>query len=364
MAMTNFGLLTSEQLTVWQRDTWHAARNFSFINRFLGTDENSIIQRVTELKQSEKGARAVITLVADLEGDGVVGDRTLEGNEEALKSYDQVIRIDQMRHANRHEGRLAEQKSVVNFRKESKNVLAYWLADRMDQLAFLTLSGVAYTYKNNGATRSGSDFPYLEFGADVSAPSDKRATRWDAVSGLITSSVATTDVDVADTITWQSLVDLRAYAKEQYVRGVREKGGEETFHVFMTPSCMARLKMDQDYMLNLRHAQPREAGNPLFSGSSVKVDGLYLHEFRHVFHSSTWGGGAVSGCQVLFCGAQALGMADIGDPIWVEKEFDYDNQPGISAAKMLGFLKPKFRSIYAGNTTPQDFGVLSMYVAQ
>jgi hypothetical protein len=67
---------------------------------------------------------------------------------------------------------------------------------------------------------------------------------------------------------------------------------------------------------------------------------------------------------VLFCGAQALGMADIGDPLWVEKEFDYNNQPGISVAKMCGLLKPRFRSLYSGNTNPQDFGVFSMYVAQ
>ena len=85
-------------------------------------------QHITELKKSEKGARAVITLLADLEGDGVAGDRTLEGNEEAMKSYDQVIRIDQLRHANRHEGRMADQKSVVEFRNNSRDVLATgWL---------------------------------------------------------------------------------------------------------------------------------------------------------------------------------------------------------------------------------------------
>lgn len=363
MATTNFAALTSEELTVWQRDVWRHARNYSFINNFLGSDSNSMIQRITELKKSEKGARAVITLVADLEGDGVVGDRTLEGNEEAMKSYDQVIRIDQMRHANKHEGRLAEQKSVVSFREQSKNVLAYWLADRMDQLAFLTLSGVSYAYKPDGTARVASDFPFLEFSADVTAPSSKRVVRWDSTNGLITSGAATTDVDATDTITWQALVDLKAYAKEQYIRGVKGEGGEETFHVFMTPKCMARLKMDNDYMLNLRHATSGGANAKLFSGGSVKVDNLVLHEYRHVFHSSTWGGGAINGCQVLFCGAQAMGMADIGDPIWVEKEFDYDAQPGISVAKMLGFLKPKFKSIYAGNTV-QDFGAMSLYVAQ
>ena len=75
------------------------------------------------------------------------------------------------------------------------------------------------------------------------------------------------------------------------------------------------------------------------------------------------GSGDVDGCQVLFCGAQSLGMADIGNPEWVEKKFDYDNQPGISVAKMLGFLKPQFTTQYCGGTV-EDHGVISVYGAQ
>lgn len=366
--LTNFGNLTTEQLTVWSRDTWKYARNLSFINKFVGSDENSVIQRITELKKDEKGARAVITLVADLEGDGVAGDRTLENNEEAIKAYDQVIQLDQLRHANRHEGRMADQKSVVNFRKNSKNVLAYWLADRMDQMAFLTLSGVAYSKTNKGSTRTGSDLPFLSFASDVSAPSTARATRWDNTSGLVTSGAATSDVATEDVIKWQTLVDLKAYAKDQYIRGVKEAGGEETFHVFLTPTGMAQLKMDDDYMANLRNAGPRDSSNPLFKGGAVKVDGLYLHEYRHVYNTlgaaggSKWGGGTVDGQAMLFLGAQALGMADIGDPYWVEEGFDYENQQGISLGKIFGFLKPKFKSLYAGNTV-QDFGALVCYHA-
>jgi N4-gp56 family major capsid protein len=197
----------------------------------------------------------------------------------------------------------------------------------------------------------------------VKAPTSKRATRWDATNGLITTNASTTDVDTPDTITWQSLVDLKAYAKEQYVRGVKEDGGEEVFHVFMTPKCMSRLKMDNDYMLNLRHSTQSGVNQKLFTGGSVKVDGMYLHEFRHVYHSSTWGGGAINGCQVLMCGAQALGMADLGSPEWVEKGFDYENQQGISTSKIVGLLKPQFTTQYSGNTL-QDHGVLSMYVSQ
>lgn len=368
--LTNFAQLTTEQKTVWSMDLWKQARNMSFVNQFLGKDSNSMIQHITELKKTEKGARAVITLLNDMEGDGVAGDRTLEGNEESLKTSDQVIRIDQLRNANRHEGRMADQKSVVNFREESRDKLAYWLSDRIDQLAFLTLSGVSYSVKNSGGTRVGSDLPYLEFAADVTVPSAKRFGRWNGTTKSIEWGTGSGAVTTADTPMWDLLVQAKAYAKDNYIRGVREKGGEETYHVFLSPQAMARLKLDANYLANLRYAQPRGDGNALFTGSAVKVDGLYIHEFRHVVNTrlATSGnkygsGGTVDGCQMLICGAQAMGMADIGVPEWNEKGFDYENQQGISTGKILGFKKPQFYTQYSGGTT-EDFGVLSIYVAQ
>ncbi len=368
--LTNFSLLTSNQKTTWSMDLWSQARNMSFINQFLGKDANSLVQHITELKKTEKGARAVITLLNDMEGDGVAGDRSLEGNEEALKSSEQVIRIDQLRNANRHEGRMADQKSVINFREESRDKLAYWLSDRIDQLAFLTLAGLAYTVKNAGGTRVGSDLPYLEFAADVTAPTSKRYGRWNGTTGLMEWGTGSGSVAAADTPAWGMIVAAKAYAKDNYIRGIREKGGEETYHAFLSPQAMAKLKMEANYLLNVRHAQPRGDGNNLFTGSTIKIDGIYLHEFRHVPNTrlaasgSKYGsGGAVDGCQILFCGAQAMGMADIGAPEWVEKGFDYENQQGISTGKILGFKKPQFYTQYSGGTT-EDFGVLSIYAAQ
>lgn len=369
MANTNFGLLTDEQKTIWSMDLWKQARNYSFINQFMGKDANSVIQHITELKKSEKGARAVLTLLTDLEGDGIAGDRTLEGNEEAMKSFDQVIRLDQLRHANRHEGRMADQKSIVEFRNNSRDVLAYWLADRMDQLAFLTMAGLGYSVANSGGTRTGSDLSYLEFAADVAAPSTKRVAQWDDTNGLVIGG-ASSDIVAGDTPTWELFVELKAYAKDNYIRGVKEKGGEECYHCFLSPAAMAKLKLDDTYMQNLRHAQPRNNENGLFSGSAVKIDGIYFHEFRHVPNTrlaasgSKYGAtGTVDGCQLLFCGAQALGMADIGAPEWVEKGFDYENQQGVSVSKILGFLKPQFYTQYSGGTV-EDHGIISVYVAQ
>jgi len=368
MALTNFAALTSEQKTVWSRDFWHAARNASFINQFAGSGSNAMVQRITDLTKSEKGARAVLTLLADLSGDGVVGDYTLEGNEEALSSSDITVRIDQMRNANRLAGRLADQKSIVNFREASKDSLAYWMADRMDQIAFLTLSGLAYTKKNNGGARTvaatGQNLSNLEFSADVTAPTSKRTLVAKADGTVGTGNLTATGI-----LGYKNIVNLKAYAKDHYMRGVRGKGGDEGFHMFVTPQGMAQLKLDADFLANVRNAGNRGPVNSLFSGSSsVMVDGVMIHEFRHVYDTSGeaadgkfGAGGAINGQRALFCGAQALAMADIGDADWVEETYDYGNQHGISIGKILGFRKPKYTSMVTGDA--QDFGVITLDTA-
>lgn len=370
MAQTNFAALTDEQLTAWSRDFWRYARNMSFVYRFAGTGSNSLIQKVTDLTKTKKGTRAIMTLLADMQGDGVTGDYDLEGNEEALRSFDISITMDQLRFANVNKGRLAEQKSVVNFRMASKEAIGYALADRIDQMAFLTLSGVAYTRKNNGALRpvlqTGQNLSDLEFAADVSAPTSDRFLRWDASNGLVAGDTAA--LEAADKIAYKTIVQLKAYAKDNYIRGVRGKGGDEIYHMFVTPTQMADLKLDSDFLANVRNAGNRGDSNPLFAGSSsLMVDGVMIHEFRHVYNTSRattkWGaGGNVEGARALFCGAQALGMADIGNPEMVEEEFDYGNRPGISIGKIFGFRKPKFYSDVSGSV--QDFGVITVDTAQ
>ena len=378
MALTNFGALTEEQLTLWQRDVWKQARNHSYITRFMGDGPNSLIQRITQLKKDQKGSRAVITLLADLVGDGVAGDRQLEGNEEAMQTFDQVIRIDQLRHGTRHLGRMADQKSVVEFRKNAKDVLAYWQADRHDQLAFLTLSGVPYTVHNNGAPRVGSDFVNLEYAADVKTLTPHRRLRWDKGTTSLVSNASTSDVETADTPCWEMFIQLKAYAKTHKIRGVKV-GGEETYHVFLSPLAMAKLKMDPLYLENVRSGQNRGESNPLFTGNSVKIDNLVIHEYEHVFNTSgasgsvlipkggplhsKWGTtGDVDGCQILFCGAQAMGFADIGNPYWDEEGYDYGNSQGIAVGKISGFLNPQFMSPVTGSV--ENHGMLSCYVAQ
>ena len=385
MALTNFGMLTGDQLQTWSRDFWRVARNMSFINQFAGSGQNALVQRITELTKSEKGTKANITLLADMTGDGITGDNTLEGNEEALRAFDITIELDQLRFANRIAGRMADQKTVVNFREQSRDALAYAIADRMDQLAFLTLSGVAYTHKTNGGLRAtsssaGHELVDLVFASDVSAPTSARHLRVDVSGGTSTLAAGDTTATVADDkIAYRDIVNLKAYAKDHYIRGIRGAGNEEMFHMFVTPQQMADLKLDSDFLANVRNAGVRGPGNSLFAGSSsLMVDGVMIHEFRHVFSTEgattgtsanagaagyKWGANAdVVGARALFCGAQALAMADIGLPEIVEDTFDYENQAGISIGKIFGLRKPKYNSDVTGSV--QDFGVICLDTAQ
>lgn len=364
---TNFGALTSEQYTVWSRTFWKEARNKTFLMAFAGDSANSMVQRITELKDSTDGARAVITLVNDATGDGVVGDNTLKGNEEALKSSEAVITMDQWRHAHTNTGKMSDQRSIVNFRGEAKDNLANTAARVMDELMFLTLSGVSYTQKPDGAARVGSQLPNLTYASAVSAPSSKRHVRWTAASGGSLQQGDTTQITAADVPTYNMLLDLKARAVNSFIRPIRTDDGVEVYNVFMTPDGIAKLKKDQGFRDAVKDAGVRGGDNVLFKGTKhggrngIVLDGLNILEYRHVYNTRgaivKWGAGnAIDGQRVLLCGAQALAFADIGTAEWKEEMEDYDNITGIGIAKIFGLLKPKLFS--TAHQSVQDFGVL------
>jgi len=135
---------------------------------------------------------------------------------------------------------------------------------------------------------------------------------------------------------------------------------------------MADLRLDPDFIANVRHAGSRGKANDLFSGaSSVMVDGMVINEYRHVFSNEQGATGdrfgATTGDDIgqraLFCGAQALGMADIDAAEWVEDEFDYENEVGISISKIFGFLNPQFKGNLSSYDTKENFGVMVLDTA-
>ncbi len=396
---TNFAAMTPTQIKVWSRDVWKTARDQSFVMQFAGTDINSPIYRVTELTKTTKGDRAVIPLVTDLEGDGVTGDHQLEGHEEPIKAYEEDITIDQLRNANTNTGRMADQKTIINFRTQSRDKLGYWLGNRMDQMGFLTVAGMDYRLRNDGGIRKGWEFTGgdwarmesggsathpegytladLSFAADVTAPTANRYFRWDGAAKRLVAA-DTGAVESTDAISYQMLVEARAQMVTNYIRGVRTGKGGEVYHVWLHPKALAKLKLDPDFLANVRNAGARGKDNAVWTGAIETVDGLMIHEHRlspntlgatagASANAATpgykWGGDAdQDGNAVLFLGAQALGLCTLGTPNWEEiNHFDYRNRLGIAIDQIFGLRKPRFHSIYNGGV--EDFGVMRVDVA-
>lgn len=266
-------------------------------------------------------------LLADLVEDGVTGDNERENNEEEMKTYNDTITIDLISHGVRQKGKLAEQKTVVTFRENAKERLAYWLANRMDQLAFLTLSGVSYAYNNDGSARSSGAFASLAFAADVSAPTSKRLLRTDFDGTNYTlieqSTSSNANLTSADVLTYKGIVDAVVYAKTHYIKPLN-MGGKEYYVAFVRPEALAQLKKDADYQRAIVTGADRGKDNPFFTGGVLTVDGVIFHEHRLVFNTkgaasgAKWGsGGTVDGARMLLCGSQALGFADLGAPEWL-----------------------------------------------
>lgn len=368
MAVTDFGALSDARKRVWAAEIWQAGRDQSFwmAQGFVGksdTDMNRPIQRVSKLTETERGLECVMQLVQDMQGDGVVGDNELDGNEESMVNDAQTIRIDQYRSGVKSKGEMSEQATVIRFRTTGKEKLSFWLADKLDEMLFLVASGRAFTLKTDGSTRVGSQLPSLTFAADVAAASTNRIVH----AGSATSEATLT---TSDKMSWTVIVNAKAKAKRKKLRPIRE-GGKEYFAMVISSEQARDLALDPTYQTILRTAEKVGAGqNPLFTGALATVHGVILHEHNKVFNTvglasgSKWGAGStVDGAQALMFGAQALGLAIMGNMFFRESDkTDYNNRPGIGIGRKIGMLKPQFNSL-PDSGTREDFGVISVKTA-
>lgn len=150
----------------------------SVLPKFLGKGSTSVFSYVTELTQTQQGAKAIFQLLLPLMKDGVAGDNQLVGNEEEMTAQDQEITLDRLSHAVKNVGRMDDQRGNIQFAKVANPQLSTWLADRIDQLAFLTLSGISYAFKLDGSKRADPMFQQLAFAKDLSAPTGNRYRAW------------------------------------------------------------------------------------------------------------------------------------------------------------------------------------------
>lgn len=365
MPATDFSALSDAQKIVWAVETYQEARekNYWMSNGFVGkntADMNTPVHRITEMTETERGARCIMQLVADMQGDGVAGDNQLEDNEEQLVNDTEEINIDMLRHGVRSKGEMSEQKTVIRFRAQAKNKLSFWLGNKIDELMFLTVAGRAYSLKLDGSARGASQLTQLAFASQIVAPGTNRII----YAGSATSEATLT---ANDKMSWATVVRAKAKAERALIKPIMS-GGKEYYVLLISSEQRRDLVLDPTYQAIVKSAGERGNQNPLFRNAIAVVDGVVIHAHNKVFNtlglaaSSKWGSaGTVDGAQAQLLGAQALGLATIDTPKMREQKKDYDNRLGIAFGRKFGLLKPRFkRSI---DTTKEDFGTLTVKTA-
>jgi hypothetical protein len=112
MAATDFGMNTDARKRVWSTMVWRAQRDASFFfsKGLIGQtqkDTMSVINKVTDLSETDRGLECVMQLIQPIAGDGVVGTNTLNGNEAVMINNAVTIRYDKLRQGVTSKGEMA-----------------------------------------------------------------------------------------------------------------------------------------------------------------------------------------------------------------------------------------------------------------
>jgi N4-gp56 family major capsid protein len=373
MANTSFNVgLNTTTINYFQKKIHRRLRKQSLAEQLSSEGADSCIEKVTELKNTDWGYHAYLTLVPDDTSGGVVGDNRLQDREQSITSYDQAITYDLHRKGFMNEGSQADRSTWLKFAQLASDQLTYWAADMRDKLMMNTLSGVGYEYELDGSVRDASknEWAINRYAGDVTPPSARRHFQIADINGTISRLNDTVNHNTllsAHVPKWGSFIDMKSALPMMRIKPIRGKWGHgsDLYVCIVHPYVMGALKKDEDFQRNWREALGRGEKNPLFYGAeSYLVDGILIISHRYAYTTigaaSKWGANkTVDGARTLFLGAQAMGMVEIGGPFWRQREDDYANRMGIMMGLRLGMKKLVWPDQYAGNAQ-EDFGVVAL----
>ena len=351
MTTTAYGVNNPLAVKLWAKKLFKEALKETYLYKFTGAGTSSIIQIKDETSKGA-GDRVTVGLRMQLSGDGVQGDGTLEGNEEALTTYTDNVFIDQLRHAVRSAGKMSEQRVPFSVREEAKDGLKDWWADRIDTWGFNQLCG--YT--------AATDTRFTGNQA-VIAPDSNHIAR----VGGVANDQSLTSANVFDLNQIDKCVE-RALTLSPMIRPVKVNG-EDKYVMFLHPYQVFDLRTttSDGQWLDIQKAAMmggQTSKNPIYNGSLGEYNGVILHQSVRVTQgvNSATNAAVSSVRRAVFCGAQAGLMAygkdsSDGEMSWVEELFDYGNQLGVSAGMIAGLKKTVFNSADFGTIVVPSYAV-------
>lgn len=325
---------TNDALTLkrWRNEFRRKALDETMIAGLIG-GEDAIITDVTDLQSG--GDEVTYPLLANLVGPGVVGSKTLTGNEEDPSWFSDKLKIDQTRHGVFVGDKLSEQRNPGIMRNRANSLLSDWASTViMDPSGFNHLC--SYTPANtDSATVNAS----MRGHNDVSAASrilrPGTHTTDQAVGGDSTAKINYALID--------KLIEMANTAGTGAKGRLRRPSGGR-WKLFVHWSQITDLYSDETFQAqHLAAVAGADKREGLFKETKLVYRDVEIIPSNYVtkgVHSST--GAAVDNTRrAVFCGAGAMSIAfgkgyAGGAWDWQEDSRDFEQRKYVSAGLIWG----------------------------
>ncbi|CAM8654946.1 N4-gp56 family major capsid protein [Sphingobium cupriresistens] len=333
-----------------------SAKKSYFSRKFVGTDENNILQQKTDL-ESDAGDRISYDLSVQLRGKPTQGDNRLKGKEESLKFYTDEVAIDQTRKSVSAGGKMTRKRTAHNLRQVAKDRLADYWSQYTDELTFIYLSGARGINQDfiedpgwgghGGNAIEAPDSQHILFGGDATSKATISTDDGMAREMIERAAVRARMMRAMDPTTANMMpVDIN---------------GEKHYVLLMSPFQEHSLRTESGNAgwLEIQKAAATAEGrsSPIFKGGLGMINNVVLHTHESVIRFNDYGAGTnLPAARALFLGRQA-GVVAYGTAggfrfSWEEEVDDFGNEPTVAAGTIIGVKKARFNG--------KDFGVMAL----
>lgn len=358
--MSETVMSTAERVKQWDSKFFMEYVRDSRFMRYMGSDENAIIQVNNDLTK-QKGDGITFNLIGALDASSGPNDgsTSLVGAEKELPNDGHLLRIAVVRDA-----------VVVNLKEQQAAPIDVRNAGRV------ALKKLSMRYlKDNIVTALGSIFGTAYGSATATQRNNWTVANSDRVLfGDSTANYNATHATALANITAGMTLNrgIVSLAKEIATNAVTVNGegitpytygeDEETFVMFAGTGPYRDLK--EDLATVHENARERALTNPLFTGTtSLYWDGVVIRQIPEIDDLGLVGaGGTVNVAPVYLCGAQALGVG------WaqttkttIRKEDDYGYRQGVGFFEMRGVEKILWNQSSA--TAAVDWSMVTVFVS-
>jgi N4-gp56 family major capsid protein len=346
MAQTSYGVNAPEAVKLWRKTLFEEALKATWVGKFIGEGSDSILQILDDTGKSA-GDRVTTTLRMQLGSDGIVGDGTLEGNEEALITYTDNLLVNQLRNAVRSGGKMSQQRIPWSVREEAQTGLSDWFAAHFDFGFFNQVCGnVAQT-----------SISYTGLNSTIAPDTGHR---------IVTNAHSTDETLTTGDEFSLSFIDRAvelAKLATPVIRPVMVDGEAKYVGVLHTKAVtQLRTNTSTGQWLDIQKAAVTGDGsknNPIYTGALGEYNGVVLHESTRISLgcNSTTGVAVTNTRRNVMLGAQSavigFGQGQSMEAMdWTEELFDYGNQLGVAAACIFGIKKSQYNAA--------DYGTMLM----